>query len=285
MKKTLWWALVAAGAFLMGCHKEVPTPAYIYIEDIDVQTDPSNGAATAKVSDAWVFVNDQLIAVDELPTMLPTQIVGEQEVKILPGILDNGQSRSRLAYPFYNPFVVTRTLVPGEIDTLRPVVDYLTGSTVSIVEDFEGSGVVFGEDLDKDDTTKLERTTEFVRSGNYAGVVTLTDSHPQWITATTIRYEDLQQPLSPTPVYIELDYKSDIPFEVGLVAHLTTGIQIDYRGGGLSKENWTKLYLSFGESVYNFKAKEFGVAFRALKPTTMSEAKIYIDNVKLVYQK
>ena len=81
-------------------------PAYIKIDTIKLDTYyPEQGSKSANITDAWVYVNDNLVGVFELPALLPVLHRGPNKLQIYPGIKLNGISSTRVPYPFYQPVV------------------------------------------------------------------------------------------------------------------------------------------------------------------------------------
>ncbi|MES2398217.1 MAG: hypothetical protein V4549_19535, partial [Bacteroidota bacterium] len=80
-----------------------PIPAYIRIDKIDLATIPGQGTDSHKITDAWVYIDEQLIGCFELPATFPVLYEGSHQVKIAPGIKVNGIAATRSPYPFFNP--------------------------------------------------------------------------------------------------------------------------------------------------------------------------------------
>ena len=80
----------------VACKKENLTPAYIKINDIEL-----NNSSTDKITDAWVYIENQLQGVYELPAKFPVLETGVKEIRIKAGIKNNGISSSRI---FFIPF-------------------------------------------------------------------------------------------------------------------------------------------------------------------------------------
>ena len=67
--------LLISGVICSSCSKkdlEAEIPAYISIDDITLTTDlATQGSAAENITDAWVFINDNLVGVYELPATFP----------------------------------------------------------------------------------------------------------------------------------------------------------------------------------------------------------------------
>src|SRR5687767_2026929 len=76
-----------------GCDKEEPVPSYIHIDSISLNSIYSTqGTSDHKITDAWVFVNEQYVGVYELPATFPVLYEGTQNIRIKAGIKKNGIS-------------------------------------------------------------------------------------------------------------------------------------------------------------------------------------------------
>ncbi|MCH8330577.1 MAG: hypothetical protein IH946_04225, partial [Bacteroidetes bacterium] len=150
---------------LFGCeiiNPEEPVPAYLHIPLISLITDPAKeGSNSHKIIDAWVFVDDKARGVYELPVTIPLLYKGSPKITINAGIVDNGIADTRAIYSLYRSFVVnagsgTIDLVPAQIDTLTPTVQYKDSAVFHLIEDFESmpilkrlkgdTGIVIGND-------------------------------------------------------------------------------------------------------------------------------------------
>ena len=98
-----------------------PIPAYIHIEKFNLTTDyATQGSNSHKITDAWVYVDDQLIGCFELPATFPVITEGTHKVKIVAGIKVNGIASNRGQYPFYNPYEQIVNFEVGKKITLSP---------------------------------------------------------------------------------------------------------------------------------------------------------------------
>ena len=117
---------------LTSCEKEDENsigetiPAYIQIDAISI--DDVND--TEKITDAWVYINDQLQGVYELPSLFPVLSTGKQNIRIKGGIKNNGISSSRRAYPFYKSFIQEKNLKADQITSMYPIVSYIDSTNI-----------------------------------------------------------------------------------------------------------------------------------------------------------
>ena len=97
---------------LSSCKKEPVNkiPGFIKIDDIIL-----NNNTTDNITDAWVYINDQLQGVYELPAHFPVLEIGKNKLRIRAGIKNNGIASSRAAYPFYSSYIEEELDITEEI--------------------------------------------------------------------------------------------------------------------------------------------------------------------------
>lgn len=264
-----------------------PEPAYIFVENIFFDTDSVNGSNSSVIIDAWPSVDGQSLGANSLPALFP--VVPDpnfqtNSIRIAPGIQDNGISGTRAIYPFYLPYTTTLKLQPGKIDTFRPMLDYDPAATVIVVDDFESpTQPAFNDDLDGNPNTFMRYQTQEVFEGNYSGELVLDSANLECTIATSTRFFNVVN-VSATPVYLELNYKTNSPFEIGLVAHYNAGNRnIIYKGGMNPTETWKKIYFNLTTEVFGSNAPQYSVVIRALRLPNFSNPKAYVDNIKLLH--
>ena len=117
---------------------EATQPVYITVEDFTFTTDPLNqGSNSSNISDAWIYINDDLVGAYELPATIPVLREGNVELKVFAGIKDNGINASRKRYVMYDPHVEQVNLVKGESFTVEPSITYNPAVQFPWLEDFE----------------------------------------------------------------------------------------------------------------------------------------------------
>lgn len=274
--------LFLIGVAFISCSKEdyeAQIPTYISISDIILTTDyASEGSASKNITDAWVFINDDLVGIYELPAKFPVLKQGSATIKIYAGIKDNGIAASRTRYLLYDPHIEELNLVVGETIEINAVVSYATGARFSWLEDFEGASLSFLYTLDSD--TFVNKQSVDVKEGVYAGNVFL-QSEMDFFEATTIGYSNV--PRNGTPVYIELDFKTNEPLYIGIYIDANQYQHVTLN----TTAEWKKIYINITDVITNrpggtemkvfFGIKEVSIPFLTNNP------EIYLDNLKLVH--
>ena len=207
--------LLAIIIFFLGCSKdkfEATVPAYISIDDILFSTDyATEGSASSNITDAWVYIDDNLVGVYELPATFPVLKEGNVEVKIYAGIKDNGITASRARYLLYDPHIQTINLVPEETIKIISTVGYNPDVKFTWLEDFETASLSFLYHT-RSDTIIMKQNND-VKEGNFSGHVYL-ESNMDFFEATSIEYGNV--PKNGSPVYLEIDFKTNEPVLIGV---------------------------------------------------------------------
>lgn len=273
--------------FINSCeliNTEEPVPSYIYIDTIVLNTQTFQGSGAHGITEAWVSVGSQLVGAFPLPALIPVLETGDQNVTIFGGMIQNGVAELREIYPLYKRYTATINLQSGEVDTLRPTITYTDNAIFPLVEDFETTNLI-SEDLDQDLDTKVITTSFNVFEGNKSGQITLSDTSSFIEVGSNLFYEIEEL----TAMYLELHYKSDITFEIGLIGQSNLYYEKFYKVGLLSTDGeWRKAYIDFTNDFQAMSAntaREFKIAFRAIKlESNPNPSNIYLDNIKLIYQ-
>jgi len=273
MKKITY---LVALLIISACQKEEnpnAIPAYLKIDTITL--DENN--TTTNITDAWVYINDQLQGVYELPATFPVLETDYQTLRIKAGIKSNGIASSRIAYPFYTSFIDTNVIFnPTQTIIVNPIVSYLDSLNFWL-EDFEGAGV----DLETtiiSDTILLEFTDSL--SNQYGGGV-LNDSLITFEIATD---ELLNLPQAGAPVFLELDYKCNTEFLIGMYVNFPQNVLQKDLLWINPKDDWNKIYINLTSTISEGIGAEYFKIFIGMKRDfSLEKNELYFDNVKVVY--
>lgn len=288
------FALLFSSIVLSSCNNfkgSQEIPAYIHIDTFLFTTNYGlEGAASHKITDAWLYIDDDIQGCYELPATIPVLERGNHRVTIIPGIKLNGISKTRTINPFYTPYIIENyKLEEKVIDTILPSTTYYPIDESSIVfrfkEDFERQ-VSLEETADSDTTiTRTERDApenwnDLENNSHYSGYVWLGDSTNYFCIASE-EFRDL--PNQGNSIFLEIDYKCDEVFEVGLFAKISSveSIPLVYVN---PSPTWNKIYINLGPNITDTQEAEYFKFYIAGKIDEDSEAEYYFDNIKLVYR-
>ena len=275
--------LLSFGLVLNSCKEDEPIPSYIKIGAINLTTDQNTeGWDSDGIKDAWVYIDNNLVGAFELPAEFPVLEEGTHNISVGAGIFLNGISATRTEYPMYKFYQSTVSLIPEQSTTVNPVVTYFSGIDFPWIEDFEGAGFTMSETTFSD--TILEQILlpdTNVEYGSGAGYFAIDTSHSFF----EIKSDDkFSLPTDNTPVFVELDYKSSIPFTVGIIANQSTQIDQVPIVVVNSKSEWNKIYIELAFTLNDFPSStDFEIFIGTFLPTGSTFGEVYIDNIKLVY--
>lgn len=299
MTQTLRTAFL--GVFLLlftGCNKDkfaAPTPVFMEIPSINLETNyAEESTAHHKISTLWLFVNGQPEGVFELPAVVPLlPNEGENEIILFPGVKANGISATRVIYDPYESITLRPTINLNEqqMDTLRfteqqRTTGYKESAGLAIIENFDGSGINF-ERLNPGDTSIIKAPEgdpkfNFNDEPNGSpGLIAVNENKTSNRSATVLTYGF---PPRVTNVYLEITYKSEINFEVGIIA-LQNDLEFQAPVAVVfPKEEWNKIYISFIDDVNSFRGvQNFKFYLAANLPEGQTEGKVWVDNIKLLW--
>lgn len=239
-------------------------PANIKINDI-----PLAGNTTENITDAWVYINDQLQGVYELPAQFPVLNIGTHKLRVKAGIKDNGIASSRIPYPFYASYIQEEVeFIEDSLIELFPVVNYLEGVTILT----EGDEIIMEKTIHSD--TIIETAGEY-RAGF------LTDSLMIFEISTN-ELEDLPQ--AGAPVYLELDYKSNTEFLVGVYINYSPTVVKKEALWINPKENLNKIYVNLTSIISEgVDAPSFSVFIGMQRDEILDTNALYFKNFRVVY--
>ncbi len=272
-------------------NQEESIPAYLFIPGFTLNTDvESEGTDSHKITEVHVFVANELIGIFTLPATVPVLMEGAQDVQVFPAIRANGLGDITDIYPFYRSYQITVDLVPSKVDTILPVTEYIENARFYFEpqEAFEDGTLTFGIDLDGDPATTIELTNQEIFEGNGSGLIALERSDAQMELGSNLITE---LPIAnSSTTYLELNYKTDVSFLVGVLGYDSQG-RIIYslidKGVNPSAE-WNKIYFDFTEEMIDLfsVANELTgwrlVIISDLFSGEADQANIYLDNIKLV---
>jgi len=258
-------------------------PAFVHIEPFDFETYyPNQGTDRQQIKDVWVFADGETIGVFELPANIPILKEGTGELRLEAGIELNGIATTRINNPFFEPVVIEDfTFIPDSTVSIFPTSTYRETNEFVWMEDFEYPSISL-------DTSNLGGSAAIVRiqgndvyEGNYSGKFTLDGLHKVFEAAT---FESYVLPTNGRPVLLEMNYKNDYFFAVGIIEEsasqvIKTEVIVLY-----ATNEWNKIYINLTDQVRASSASSFKILIRSYITDNDTEANIFLDNFKLMYR-
>jgi len=261
-------------------------PAYLIVPGLSFEPTEDQGTSSTSITDLWVYSATDVLGVFPLPAIVPIlpADAGSSPVTLLAGIRENGISNSRAPYPFYTTVEHMVTGGPGSRDTLSPSIALVENVRFIPIEDFENSNVfgslVAGSALDR---TGLEGE---VFEGEKSGRIEVTTDAPLVRVRTVEQEFDLESGL---PAFLELDYRCDQSFAIGLYGyrdgqetkHLALIINPTEEVGGAAM--WNKLYVDLAPTIgAQGPADHFEVYFECILEAERDMGSVGLDNLRIL---
>ena len=285
-RKVLW--LIVCISVLSGCDVQPAAEvAYLEVNALSVSTTADQGTSSSKLNTLWVEQNGQQLGAFIPPCRIPLLAGNGQEIRLIPGISINGSYNQRNQYEMLNAKSFNWDLEAFSTRTLGnsgSTFSYNPTYTLRVIEDFDGVGLNFSRAVQSDTTIIIvgdeEGAFQFIgESPNKSGkVVMLPASRAEFRTP-----EAFELPQQGANVWLEVNYKTDVPLTFGVIANETLqSIQAPVVTL-FANEDWNKVYLNLVTEVSGYPgAGDFNLFFGAIN-NTEDTANIFIDNIKLLY--
>ncbi|MFN0032356.1 MAG: hypothetical protein ACKVOR_09370 [Flavobacteriales bacterium] len=258
-------------------------PAYIKVESVSVQTFADEGTSSSKISEAWLYVNDNMNGAFSIPASAPVIGEGNTRITCFAGIKNNGIGSLRLRYPFYAGFDTVVNLQPQVEIAIQPHFEYVSGLDIDTSRDFESKSSflnVTAKDVEMDITID----GEIVKEGNGSGHVHLDDG------------EDYFQLVDNSPiiftagntVFLEMDYSCNNSFTVGCYgidgpnSNKIGILTLAPTTSATTEAAWNKVYIDLGAlGLINAGTDYYKIYLEGARYES-SQPHIYLDNLKIV---
>lgn len=261
------------------CNKEEPVPSWVIVPGYEVVTTSDQGTNRQKITEVYAYTTSSFLGVFPIPGKIPILESGQTSIDLFPGIRANGIKSTPDIYPFLERSRTSVNLQPGTFDTIVPVFTYDPLARIRLVENFEGSIKWF--------TNQLAGHAMEITTGNEfegkAGTFLVDEQEPIFEVSTPA-FTDIA--LNGTPIYLEMHYKNEVPFLIGLEGSNPTVPQAkQYIAGVNARDDWNKIYFNLTDAFNLSDLDEYKVIIRADLPLSGVESgRIWIDNIKLVTQ-
>lgn len=290
MKTTSYLVFALALILLNACNIINPDeslPGYVHIDEFEFESAQGFGSASEKITEIWAYSNDQLLGVYDLPADIPVIDLGTTNMLFRAGIRNNGISATRIQYPFYTDYRLDVDIEAFRTDTIRPYFTYKDIPPPAFADDFD-SGTLFVAEASSQADFNVTNDPELVFEGNGSGVAEITEDQQIFRMKSfdqNIGLPDFSQ------VFLEMDYKCNNTFAVGLYSYLSNGDETKHlaliinptnRDGG--EPQWNKIYVEFSEIIASTpNAVHYEMYIESNKDDNVSVAQLYFDNLKILH--
>lgn len=253
-------------------------PMYLDIDSVvltDSQTDPQISSNITSVS---VYADGFSIGIYPWPSEIPVLDLNEDgtvEIDIFAAVKNNGQGSDQLEYPFYQPLNFTFDYVEDKHYALDLEFEYKDNIQLLYNDTFE-QDIPFNQ-------SGQSNATDFVLSsdtpyGQFCGLIETSDSIPIFEEESEFKRDKFA--IENSVVFLELDYKNTIPFQVGYLGYAgPLGIR-KYKLVLTPTSEWNKVYIELTAEL-NFE--DFDTFAILLGSSSANDiGKVWIDNVRLI---
>ena len=279
---------IVTAFYLISCDTAAaPEVAYLKVDSLTANALINQGTSSSKINTFWVEQNGTQIGAFIPPCEVPILAGENQEIRIIPGISINGSYAQRNQYEMLNAKVFNWNLSPFSKRTLsrnQQTFSYNENFTIRVIEDFDGVGLNFNNAIQSD--TSIQIIDDTMGSFQYPGETPNSSGKVTLLPTTIAEFrtpEAFELPKGGANVWLEVNYKTDIPLTFGVIANEQfQSIQAPVVTL-FSNTQWNKVYLNLVTEVSGYpNAGDYNLFFGAVNNTN-DTASILIDNIKLLY--
>lgn len=257
-----------------------PEPLYLDMEAAQMVTTPGQGFNTHKINDVSVYADGFSIGLYPLPANVPVLSERENvEIFIFGVVRNNGIGSNPIEYPFYEPIMLEVPFEPFDRIPVDLEFHYSDQTRIIQIGDFETSNN-FNVNADGNPDISFVRSGE-TPYGNFCGKITLTPENPSFEKTTLSKIE--RTSVTNSSVFLEMDYKSEIPFAVGILRIEAGGFFVPYYKLVLNEQDeWNKLYLELTSEINDNQIEEFTILLGS-NQSSSGFGSVWVDNLRLLH--
>jgi hypothetical protein len=268
--------------FLSGCSVLDPAedvPSYIHIGSMSLSTIGGQGSSTAEITDAWIFMDGNLIGAFQLPCTVPILAEGNHNFVIRGGVKENGLSSERAIYPSWKGWEGTLTLTRGQKVSIDPVITYFPAQDFinTFMEDFDAVGTGLTADADSRGRIALD-SDAYAFEGRHSGHIHLNNTDTTFFVGSSVNAYLLP---SSHEAWVEFNYWSDAPFTCGVVDANNSASRVPWVTVGPNWK-WGKIYIRLNDGLLGDQSIHYKIYFAMLNTGFQTDMNLYLDNIKLL---
>lgn len=279
------FVLLGIAVAIYGCdviNPDETIPTTIQLEPFEFVTEPGEGSNQNKITEIWVYANSGFLGAFTPPVNVYYLEEGPTTFTFRPGIRNNGIATDVITYPMFTGYSTQLDAADGAIYSVQPTTAYQEAAEFSLLVDFE-LGNPFTNNRDTVTASELKRSTTDVFEGSYSGEIVLSDEAYFIEVTHEVAIGDL--PTDGKEVYLEIRYKNEVEFGVGLLGTALSGgsyYQFFYLAN--PTDEWNMLYLQLTDYLVASDLDSYKILFRAIYTGPAGEEqKIFFDNIKVVH--
>lgn len=256
-------------------------PAFLKIDSISLSTTLADeGHPDHNITDAWVYDNDKLVGIFELPAVVPIVRNGLSSIRIRAGIKLNGLVGTRIPLLFTKDYQADLELFPDSALQVNPTLTFRDDATFAWLEDFDAIGLSITTSTNSNASVERINNDEAFDGNSLKMALNASQN-----IFECQRISPLVLPGGGVPVIMDFTYRCNHPFVVGLYS--------TYPGGSVQvpiivlnpSEDWNHIYVNLTDAIsanpnYDGHRPFFGF----LRGDGFEgEIKVYLDNIRLLH--
>jgi len=271
--------------FFNSCKKYQPAPAAFFIKPniVVLSSDPATqGTSNHKITDLYLYVNGKFQGAYQSGNLLPIVSNGENvTIHVFAGIKNNGIQSLSIPWLLYEKITFDTLVESGKTIERNFTFKYNPNNKFVWLENFDNP---VGFSLIKatypyftDTMYKIASAGDsFENKSIEMGLIV-----DKGITAFFESSSYYYLPAGNTNVYLELNYKGNQNFEVGLKHEDGTTL----KGALIVKahEEWNKIYIQLSDAVSRSPVSDKYKIFFKMTTNDNANPHVWLDNIKLIY--
>ena len=114
-------------------------PSFIQIDNFAFHASSGQGSSRHNISDVWVYANDDIQGVYDVPADIPVIRSGNTKITVFAGIKNDGIGTTRIRYPFYTGYDTIVNLEAIDHHVISPHFEYVSNVLIDDERNFENA--------------------------------------------------------------------------------------------------------------------------------------------------
>lgn len=260
---------------------------YVKLGPTQVLLDPDkNLRSSVGIKDFWVEQGSDFLGVYDIGKVIPVFDNGSETYVFSGGIFRAGLSGFRERYPFWK--AVVEDIPFSELDTveINPLVEYFPRDTSLIYvyeEDFESGGRSLIDLSPSATDVRLVRSSASAFEGQQAGraIFSSIDTLMEIVSEVAFSLPESGQ----NNIWMEMSFKSDIPFAAGLYYEEPGQPNFGPIGGDVlyQSDDWTRVYIPLTDAVSSLSGNNIRYRLWFQANGRGESGTLYMDYIRLIH--
>lgn len=255
-------------------------PSYVRIDSFAFQGNTAlTGSNSHRINSVFVFLNNQSIGIYDLPVTFPIILDKPGKLMLTPGINYNGMRSYQVQYPFYlsDSLTISPDLGTNSTRIIVPTARYYPTVKFAYRQDFENYASAPFVNAGSDTSIGVSDNPDPLE-GKYGSIIISSSKD----SSVNITRDAFPLPAN-SEVYLEMDYKTNIPLTIGMQTIVGNEVKRAYLLGLNPRTTWGKVYIDLRTFASTFQGDSYNLILRAVRTSDVNEGRVQIDNLKIVH--